>query len=84
MTSPNPSTRTPADDLKVQTALNAQAIANMKEAHDSLVEAVERLNATVKELEKTVAASKPWTVLLQHVITGTIASVATYYVKAKT
>lgn len=55
----------------------------MKEAHDSLVEAVERLNATVKELEKTVAASKPWTVLLQHVITGTIASVATYYVKAK-
>lgn len=61
-----------ADDLRIETALNTQAIKQMEKSYHDLSAAVLKLTETVQLLQHTIAGSKPWMSLAQHVTTAAV------------
>lgn len=68
-------------DLRLETALNTQAIKQMERSYSDLSLALGELTKTVQLLQHTIAAAKPWTILAQHVATAAITTAILFLMK---
>jgi len=63
---------------EVKLAVLTQRVDQMTRDQQSLTDSIKELAKTVKQLEQAVALQKPWTNLVQHIITAVITGAAAF------
>jgi hypothetical protein len=67
-------------DAEIRIAVIDEKIKQIETAQNNLARSIAELAKSVRALEQTVAAQKPWAALFQHLITAVLTGVATYIV----
>jgi|DEB19_MinimDraft_3_1074340.scaffolds.fasta_scaffold28984_2 hypothetical protein len=67
-------------DSEIRIAVIDEKIKQIEAAQNNLARSIAELAKSVRALEQTMAAQKPWASLFQHLITAVLTGVATYIV----
>jgi|DEB19_MinimDraft_3_1074340.scaffolds.fasta_scaffold43312_1 MinD-like ATPase involved in chromosome partitioning or flagellar assembly len=63
---------------EIKLALLEQRVGQMTRDQEALTQSIKELAGTVNKLEQTVALQKPWTNLVQHIITALVTGAAAF------